>query len=108
MGIEIFADNQLPPPQPSDVDESGSLPEKAPGSENKLPEQPAPEPSAPEDLGKVIRAQNQENSLCLLTKHHCDTLPSTKPCMVAKDIAVSLCSASESLSDILNSPIGFS
>ena len=48
-----LADDQLPPPQPSDVDESGNLPESAPGKENKLPEQPAPEPTAPEDLGKV-------------------------------------------------------
>lgn len=51
--ILVPDDQPLPPPQPSEVDEGGNLPEKAPGAENKLPEQPAPEPSAPEDLGKV-------------------------------------------------------
>ena len=50
------AEEKLPPPQPSEVDEAGNLPESSPGSENKLPEQPAPEPSAPEDLGKVLAA----------------------------------------------------
>jgi hypothetical protein len=43
----------LPAPQPSDLDEQGSLPQKSPGEEIKLPEQPKPEPPAPEQLGKV-------------------------------------------------------
>jgi len=44
---------QLPAPQPSDVDEKGNLPQKAPGEELKLPEQPKPEGPNPEQLGKV-------------------------------------------------------
>ena len=69
VNSSLPADDALPPPQPSDVDEGGNLPEKAPGTENKLPEQPAPEPKAPEDLGKVCIIQAPVTSLSCCCTH---------------------------------------
>ena len=59
MSAAIRTEEKLPPPQPSEVDEAGNLPESSPGSENKLPEQPAPEPTSPEDLGKVMTTEKR-------------------------------------------------
>ena len=49
---EAFSMAALPPPEPSEVEEDGALPEKAPGDENKLPPQPEPEKESAVPAGR--------------------------------------------------------